>query len=175
MLGPDGARLAGVTAEGDGAEASTTGALTVSKLNPLRPKRFLFRHAARKLVGCLIARGDEPEPYAVPLQSSSTITGRLVDAGGKPRSGVDLMTIDWQTAASDPARGVILYGQKTDAEGRFRYEGLVPGQEYSANAVGDQAAKGGFGVVINRIVLKPGEVRDLGDVRTHLPKPETAP
>ena len=27
--------------------------------------------------------------------------------------------------------------------------------------------------MINRIVLKPGEVRDLGDVRTHLPKPET--
>ena len=88
-----------------------------------------------KLVGCLIARGDEPEPYAVPLQSSSTITGRLRRRRGQAEiRGSISRTIDWQIAASDPARGVILYGgQKTDAEGRFRYEGLVPGQEYSAN------------------------------------------
>ena len=54
---------------------------------------------------------------------------------------------------------------KTDAEGRFRIEGLVPGQSYTGNAVGQEAEKRGFGVVIDRIVLKPGETRDLGDVR----------
>ena len=118
--------------------------LTVSKLNPKRPKRFTFRHQAKKLVGCLIARGDETEPYTVKLQSWGTITGRLVDAEGKPRPGAELMTSDWQAAVIDPARGVIPDGQKTDADGRFRYEGLVPGQEYSANAVGEKAAKRGF-------------------------------
>ena len=75
----------------------------------------------------------------------------------------------------DPARGVIHYGQKTDKDGRFRYERLMPGQEYSAVAVGEQAAKGGFGVVIDRIVLKPGETKDLGAVQSRMDKPEMKP
>ncbi len=167
VLSPEGELLAGVTAEGEGAEATRTpGVMTVSRLNPQRPIRFTFRQQARKLVGCLVARGDEAEPYTVKLQPWGTITGRLVNTQGKPRPRVDLMTGDWQDAMIDPARGVILFGQKTDAEGRFRYDRLVPGQEYSADAVGDQAAKGGFGVVIDRVVLKPGETRDLGDVQS---------
>jgi hypothetical protein len=165
VTGPDGAILAGVTAEGDGAEAGASGLVTVSKLNPLRPKRFIFKHADKKLVGCLVARGDETEPYTLKLQPWGTITGRLIDKEGKPRASVDLMTSDWQEASADPARGLIPYGQKTGADGRFRYESLIPGQEYSAHAVGEQAVKGGFGVVIDRVVLKPGETRDLGNVQ----------
>ena len=45
-------------------------------------------------------------------------------------------------------------------EGRFRIEGLVPGQSYTASAVGEEAQTKGFGVVIDPIVLKPGEARD---------------
>ncbi len=164
-IGPDGEALTGVTPEGDGALIGPAGELTVSKLNPLRPARFIFKHAAKKLVGCLVAKGDEAEPYAVKLQPWGTIVGRLVDKEGKARPSVDLMTSDWQAAAKDPARGVIPYGQKTGADGRFRYEGLVPGQAYSAHAVGEQAMKGGFGVVIDHVILKPGETRDLGDVQ----------
>jgi RNA polymerase sigma factor (sigma-70 family) len=176
VTGPDGEPPAGVTAEGDGAEATRTpGLALISKLNPLRPQRFTFRHAGKKLVGCLLARGDEPEPYTIKLQPWGVITGRLVDAEGKPRSKVDLMTIDWQIAVRDLARGVIASGQRTDSDGRFRYEGLVPGQEYSANAVGEQAMKGGFGVVIDRVVLKPGEIRDLGDVRSRADKAAAKP
>ena len=166
-MAPTAQPLAGVTAEGEGAEPTKTpGIMTVSGLNPQRPLRFTFRHEARKLVACLVARGDEAEPYTVKLQPWGTIAGRLVDAQGQPRPRVHLMTSDWQDALINPAQGVIPFGQKTDAEGRFRYEGLVPGQEYSANAVGEEAARSGFGVVIDRVVLKPGETRDLGDVRS---------
>ena len=82
------------------------------------------------------------------------------------------MTVDWERALADPARGVILHIAETDREGRFRYEKLVPGQAYSANAVGEQAQKGGFGVVIEHVVLKPGETKDLGDVQSRLDQPE---
>ncbi len=75
-----------------------------------------------------------------------------------------LMTIDWQESHDDPAIGILSH-VKTDAEGRFRIEGLVPGQSYTGNAVGEEAEKRGFGVVIDRVVLKPGEIRDLGDLR----------
>jgi hypothetical protein len=173
VVGPDGEPLTGVTVEGEGGETTKTpGLLTVSRLNPRRPTRFTFHHQAKKLAGSLIARGDETKPYTINMQSWGTITGRLVDAAGKPRAGVDLMTSDWQTAVIDPARGIIASGRKTDADGRFRYEGLVPGQEYSAHGVGE---KGALGVVIDRVVLKPGETRDLGDVQSRPAKPATTP
>ncbi len=56
---------------------------------------------------------------------------------------------------------MILSHVKTDAEGRFHVEGLVPGQSYTASAVGEEAQNKGFGVVIDAVVLKPGETRDL--------------
>jgi hypothetical protein len=165
-----------VTVEGDGGETTKSpGLLTVSQLNPKRPKRFTFRHQAKKLVGCLVAKGDESEPYTVEMQPWGTITGRLVDAKGKRRPGATLMTIDWQDALGDPAGG-ILPPVKTNAEGRFRIEGVVPGQSYTGNAVGEEAQNKGFGVVIDHIKLKPGEVRDLGDVQARAAGPaETKP
>jgi RNA polymerase sigma factor (sigma-70 family) len=169
-IGPDGEALTGLTAEGEGAEVSPAGVLTVAGLNPRRPKRFIIRQNAKNLVGFLIAKGDEPAPYNVKLDRAGVIAGRLVDEEGKPRAGVNLITLDWQAASLDAARGVILYGRKTDADGRLRYEGLVPGQSYSAHAIGEQALKGGFGVVIDKVVLKPGETRDLGDVKARLDK-----
>ena len=176
VVGPDGDVLRDVVAEGSGAESNPiSGVVTVSQLNPLRPQRFKFHQDAKKLVGFLIARGDEPEPYVVKLQPWGTITGQLVDAEGKARPRVDLMTRDWGAALLDLARGVIHYGQKTDKDGRFRYERLMPGQEYSAVAVGEQAAKGGFGVVIDRVVLKPGETKDVGAVQSRMDKPEMKP
>jgi RNA polymerase sigma factor (sigma-70 family) len=176
VVGPDNEPLSDVTVEGDGGEATKTpGLLTIARLNPTRPTRFTFRHEAKKLVGSLIARGDENEPYTIKMQSWGTITGRLVDAARMPRPGVNLMTNDWQSAMMDPARGLIASGQKTGVDGRFRYEGLVPGQEYSAHAVVEKTAQGGVGVVIDRVVLKPGETRDLGDVQSRPAKPETTP
>ncbi len=172
VLGPDGKPLAGVTAEGEGAEVTKTpGVMTVSGLNPARPRRFTFRHAGRKLVGFLLARGDEAEPYTVRLQPWGTIAGRLVDAQGQPRPKAHLMSTDWGEAMNDPARG-ILSDIHTDDQGRFRIEGLVPGQSYSGDAVGEEAQTKGFGVVIDRVVLKPGETRDLGDVRARPTKSE---
>ena len=162
----------GVTAEGEGAEATKTpGVMTVSGLNPTRPKRFIFRHDGRKLVGFLLARGDEAEPYTVRLQPWGTIAGRLIDADGRPRPSAELMSTDWGAAMNDPARG-ILPMIKADAQGRFRVEGLVPGQSYTGSAVGEEAQKKGFGVVIDRVVLKPGETRDLGDVRARPARPK---
>ena len=172
VIGPDGRTLTGVVTEGEGADVSSaTGTVTVSRLNVLRPRRFLFRHDAKKLVGCLVCKGDEAEPYVVRLEPWGTITGRLVDSSGKPRARVDMMSADWQRALIDPC-GVISYGEKTDNDGRFRCERLVPGQSYSAHAVGDRAMKGGFGLVIDGVVLKPGEMRDLGDVQARPDKPE---
>jgi hypothetical protein len=167
VLGPDGLPWSDVTA--DGAEPTARPSVfTVFKLNPLRPRRITFRHDGAKLIGFLLAKGDEEALYSIRLQPWSTIVGRLVDAEGRPRRGVLLMTIDWKAAQIDPTLGTLPGGIKTDDDGRFRFEGLVPGQLYTGNAVGENA-KDGFGVVVDRVTPRPGEVRDLGDVRA---KPE---
>jgi len=183
VLGPDGTPVAGVTGHNysaptgyEGIAATTTSSvMTISRLNPLRPKRFVFRYDAKTLVGFLVVRGDEAEPYTVKLQPWGTIAGRLVDAQGKPRPGVGLLTPDWQAALINPALGVLPFGLKTDSEGRFHIERLVPAQEYSGEAIGPKAAEGGFGVVIDRVVLKPGETRDLGDVHAREIKRDKTP
>jgi len=38
--------------------------------------------------------------------------------------------------------------------------------------VGEEAQNKGFGVVIDCVVLKPGETRDLGDVRARPARPK---
>jgi hypothetical protein len=48
----------------------------------------------------------------------------------------------------------------------------VPVQSYTGSAVGEEAQNKGFGVVIDGVVLIPGETRDLGDVRARPARPE---
>lgn len=48
----------------------------------------------------------------------------------------------------------------------------MPGQSYSADIIGNAEFKGEFGKVIDRVVLKPGETKDLGDVQSRPEKPE---
>ena len=51
---------------------------------------------------------------------------------------------------------------KTDADGRFRLEGLAPGLTYELQILGN----GGFyGAVFKDLTIKAGETRDLGDVK----------
>jgi RNA polymerase sigma factor (sigma-70 family) len=141
--------------------------LPVSGLDPTHPRLLQFRHEGRKLAGAVELRGDEAGPVAVTLRPWGTVTGRLVDLLGKPQPGHGL-------AAGHPPKGregqaLPLPGEaRTDEQGRFRIEGLVPEREYSLrvskylNEVGMFVGVGRFGAVVN---VKPGETRDLGDVR----------
>jgi hypothetical protein len=55
---------------------------------------------------------------------------------------------------------------RCDGKGRFRIERLVPGQRYRAKICRDA---GVAGMALENLVLKPGEVKDLGDIRTGKP------
>ena len=72
------------------------------------------------------------------------------------------MNSDWQTAVIDPALGMIPEGKKTDADGRFRIEGLVPNLKYEASAT---AGSAGTGQLFRDVTVTPGEVKDLGDLK----------
>ena len=58
---------------------------------------------------------------------------------------------------SDAAAG------RTDGEGRFRLEGLLPGQRYDLYFKKDKPSLSG--TLLKGFIGKPGEVRDLGDVK----------
>ena len=58
-------------------------------------------------------------------------------------------------------------GGPTDEQGRFRLEQLVPGLHYSAELY---RGTGIFaGMAFENLVLQPGEVKELGDIRSKPP------
>jgi len=184
IIDPDGKPVVGVQTDGltfhpwDAEPRLRAASFLLTKLHPDRFRRITFVKEDRKLVGFLLAKGDGDAPYTVRMQPWATVTGRLVTAngqalsadgiagvwGGKPAvlssGGTSLVT------NSDPEAGE--YPEvTTDADGRFRLEKLVPGQRYSAQVYR------GFGLfagmAFENLVLHPGEVRDLGDIRTKPP------
>ena len=86
----------------------------------------------------------------------ATVTGRLVDADGKPRAGVELEM--WfhrkEQRASHPFASEPI---RTDHDGRFCIEALIPGYEFQLRA-GKGSVQFGDG-------LRSGEIKELGDVR----------
>jgi hypothetical protein len=79
------------------------------------------------------------------------VHGRLLDAEGSP------------------VRNARVYGSKmpedcrTDEQGRFRLDGLIPGLRYDLTYGKDNPSMSGS--VLKGFIGKPGEDRDLGDVR----------
>ncbi len=120
-------------------------------------------HEGRKLVGSAYLKGDEAGPMTVRLQPWATLTGRIVDEEGRPRGGITLNTlfaylIDGESHAD---RGT-LPGLPIGRDGRFRVDKLVPGLKYGGGASEGYMYRGDL---FRDVVLAPGEVRDLGDLK----------
>ena len=103
VLGPEGQPLAGAEVyEADGYAVWTPplrdATFTVTKVQPSRPRKVLFRHGTRKLAGFLIVPSGNAGRPSVRLAPWATLTGRVVDAEGRPRPGLRL-------AESFPSRG----------------------------------------------------------------------
>src|SRR5205823_4290603 len=132
VVGPDdqplaGARAYGLTAWGGWERPPLeTASFTVRAFNSRRPRLIIFIHPERKLVGALEPPTDKTGPVCVGLRSGAAVIGRLVDEDGKPRANVRLSLAvrtthdSWAAYFPDSTR--------TDQEGRFRLETLLPGQ-----------------------------------------------
>ncbi|HEY7155725.1 MAG TPA: sigma-70 family RNA polymerase sigma factor [Gemmataceae bacterium] len=125
----------------------------VSGVNPLRPRQVYFVHDARRLIGSAEVKGTETKPLTIRLQPWAAVRGRLVDAEGEPMRHAELR-----------GREFLPQTVRTDGEGRFRIEGLIPGLRYDIlfETKGKPSTNG---TVVKGILGKAGEVRDLGDVR----------
>jgi RNA polymerase sigma factor (sigma-70 family) len=123
--------------------------------NPSRRHEILFIHPEKRLYGVAVPPEKDGDPVTVQLLPTASFTARLVDAGGKPLAGVELEVTfrpksGWGWTAYLPG------GVKTDGEGRFRVDALLPGREFRLS--GDKGE-----VLLGE--LRPGQTKDAGDVR----------
>ncbi len=183
LLGPDGKPVTGALAYGlnhhpferadKPAERLKADAFTATLLDPKQPRTVSFVHKDLKLVGYQILRGDEKGPVTVRMAAWSVLTGRLVDADGKPLPG---LRIAW-SYPSLPAPSVAppTEALTTDREGRFRVEGLAPGVKFDLT-LSEGGKKGpvfSAGEALKGLAIEAGQTRDLGDVRVQAtPEPK---
>jgi RNA polymerase sigma factor (sigma-70 family) len=171
VLDPDGKPLAGTAVRGLNPSPTVFGtwerALPTERFDAIsvdanKPRAILFLHPDRKLAGMVRVRGDEKRPIEVKLQPWATLTGRLLNADGKPLADVRL-TFMQNVDEADPSGVGDLPDReiRTDAQGRFQLVGLVPGLRYNLSAVDARRVLARVG---DNMTFKAGEAKDVGDV-----------
>jgi len=116
----------------------------------------IFRHAEKGLVGVVQPPKENGGSVTVRMQPGATVTGRLLDGAGKPRTGAELKL--WVRTKQWPHWGDYSPASiRTDRDGRFRIEALVPGFDFQL--------RDDSGSVLIGNGLRSGVARDLGEVR----------
>jgi hypothetical protein len=149
---------------------------TLRAFNRKQPRFVAFIHRERNLAGLLTAPSaritkdpkgtrplalvlDDKGQALVKLQKAGTLTAQVVDAAGKPRPRLVLGI--YLTASTEPINH-LPEAVRTDAEGRFKLTGLIPGVSYViATNDGEQ--------VLGWYRLSPGQTKDLGAVQMRKP------
>jgi hypothetical protein len=163
VLGPDGKPLAGTRSNGltgwgwRNKEGTETAEFTVRGFNPRRPHDLFFRQQETGLVGLAQPPKKNGGTITVQMQPGARVTGRLVDAAGRQRAGVEL---EVSFRLKDDSSWWLLHSPKrikTDREGRFEIEALLPGYEFRlSDGESELPLTGPF---------HWGQTKDLGDVR----------
>jgi hypothetical protein len=92
----------------------------------------------------------------VQLQLGATVTGRLLDAQGRPRADVELK-LSFRGKERQVWHRYSTRSIKTDRNGRFRVTALLPGHKFRLSN-DERGLNFGDG-------LRSGHTKDLGDVR----------
>jgi hypothetical protein len=171
VVGPDGKPVEEVQIQGtwglDGwrGQASGAGRFRLAALDPRQPRAFFFTHRQRRLGAVVLIKGDEPAGFTVQVRPCGTVTGRLLDPDGEPLAGRRLSgeVEDDQKALAIRRGWGGMFSGTTGKDGRFRIEGIIPGLEVGAHLEVGTATLGDK--VFQRLTLKPGETRDVGDVK----------
>jgi RNA polymerase sigma factor (sigma-70 family) len=163
VVGPDGEPVAGASVEGleggdwFGPRMTLAGAeFTLRHVNPRRRVELVFRQPGRRLGALCVVNGDEPGPLTVRLRRCGAVAGRLLDRDGRPARGVVLGLF-----ARKDGTFSRLFRAETDRDGRYRFDGLVPGQEHILISSGGTASY----TRQDALVVQPGEVKTVRDIK----------
>jgi beta-lactamase regulating signal transducer with metallopeptidase domain len=157
VVDPDGhpvahAMIQGNTLFSDWGSPQGTPEFQIEGLRRGEKRRVFARLKDRKFAGWLDVVAGEHEVDTLRLQPWATVLGRLVEEDGTPREHVDLVLDLFFEQAST-----------TDSSGRFRIEGLIPGTPHDFWVSPKPAYLSGK--FAKGLVLAPGELKDLGDVK----------
>jgi RNA polymerase sigma factor (sigma-70 family) len=155
VLGPDGKPLPGARSFNTNCEMKGA-EFTVRGCDPRGPREVLFQHPERGLFGVAQLPKEKGGSVVVRMTPGVTLTGRLVDAEGKPRAGVELEASSLVTGPEDPHMQDLSYSRtRTDREGRFRLEAVLPRYLFRLSDGRDAPFFDG---------VPEGRTTDLGDV-----------
>jgi hypothetical protein len=148
--------------------------IEIHSLDPSQPRRVTILHAGRKLIGSVYLKGDETGPLTVRLRPWGTIVGSIVDDEGKPRGTLWLLGAFGTHPERPEIQGILRGNEWVGPDGRFHFDGLVPGLIYGGFATERLPIQGNslYGDVFRDVAVIPGEVKDLGDLKIIPPKPE---
>src|SRR5262249_61929143 len=173
IVGPDGSPVAGctiarLTAAHDPRTILTDAKFTAVALDPERPRTIAAISPDRKLARAMKVSGTEPAPVVLKLQPTGTVTGRLIDNEGMPGAraqGRGSYRDNVLNALEQKDNFFPSAWAETDADGRFRAEGVAAGQRFG---VGFEV-RGRMldaGSKVRELTLAPGESKDLGDIKS---------
>jgi RNA polymerase sigma factor (sigma-70 family) len=165
-------------------ERLKTSEFTAVGLNPKEPRHLVFLQPEKKLGKIIKVKGDEKEPLSVKLEPLGAITGRVLTEDGKPAEerivipgSANLFAFyrDYpiellQNMRSDRRMGRLIRwlpeGVKTDAEGKFRMDGLIPGLPYRVTVTTQAVGMRGIPSHAHEdIIVEAGKTKDLGDLK----------
>jgi RNA polymerase sigma factor (sigma-70 family) len=163
VVGPDGRPVTGVTVFGLvnrlGKETLIGAEFTVRHNPRLTSRPLVFFHKERNLGFFLKGLRSAETPLTVRLEPCGSVSGRVVDQDGQPVAGLRVRVVGLGLNSLAQSQVVV-----TDRKGRFRAEGLVPGQPYLLMR-GRLFAGLGSGVSV-----ESGKNKDMGDVKARLNK-----
>lgn len=165
LIDSDGKPVVGAYAMGSAAPwwPLRSGTLPLTGIPSDRATRITFVQRERRLAGALTARANGDARYTVRMQPWATVTGRLLDGNGQP-SDAEIQIDDPSATDADPTVGAYANIARLEG-GRFRIDELVPGQRYTARLYSREGITfREVGTAFKRLVLRAGEVRNLGDI-----------
>lgn len=188
LLDPDGKPIAGVLTAGlhpisvrdgnfIGAPPLRDNSFTVHGIDPNRDRTVVFYHPGKKLWHILHLRRAETGELTVKLAPMGTVRGRLVDgATKKPMPGIRVQVeisrrfTDYKELPYELIHDhgeLLLHVVKTDEEGRFEVDGLVPGLKYNL-VCSDGELRPGVTVYRHQedVRVEPGRTTDLGAIQS---------
>jgi protocatechuate 3,4-dioxygenase beta subunit len=140
------------------------GRFTAQALDQAGPRLLAFTDEDRKLAAAILLTGDEAQPLVVRLRSWAALNGRVVDAVGKPRSGLDVGLLSTEKPYIGLGHLPVGGNTKTDAAGRFRVDVPFADVTMAMRFLRKDGSVLETPRAVSELKLRPGETRDLGDI-----------
>jgi len=143
--------------------------LVVEDLLPNEKRTVYVFHRDSGLGGAAIVDENVKQPVEIKLTMTGRLMGRLADENGDPITD-GILSRYGAVWASDPELRASPTQIPVDEQGRFELNGLIPGWKYSARVFAPRKNQGRLrkayiGMAFSDVEVKPGESRDLGDLR----------